>query len=231
MNRIMLAALAAVSAAAPASAAERRFTITDFDRIQVDGPYDVTLATGRAGAATATGSNAALDRVSIEVQGRTLRIRPSSSTWGGYPGGRIEPLKIAVATHELRGAALSGPGSIAIDKARAMRFDVAVAGSGRIGIGSVEADHLTVGLMGSARISLGGKAKELVATVQGAGDLDARQLMAEEAKVNADTAGNIAIAVRRAADVTATGQGDTTIIGNPSCNVKGLASGRVACGN
>ena len=45
MNRIMLAALA-ITVAAPAQAAERRYTVTDFDRVRVDGPFVVTLATG-----------------------------------------------------------------------------------------------------------------------------------------------------------------------------------------
>jgi hypothetical protein len=227
----MLAAIAALSAA-PADAAERRYSVTDFDRIQVEGSFDVTLTTGRSGSALASGDMRAIDRLSLEVQGRTLRIRPNRSAWGGYPGeAGGGPLKIAVSTHELRAASLSGPGSITIDKAKGLRFDIAVAGSGRIGVGNVEADNLTVGLMGSGRISLAGKAKELVATIQGAGDLDAKGLIAEEAKINADTAGAIFVGVRRAAEVNATGQGDTTIIGTPSCKVKSLGSGRVACGS
>jgi hypothetical protein len=225
----MLAA-AFVALAAPADAAERRFTITGFERIQVEGPFEVTLATGRASSAVATGSSQAIDRVSIEVQGRTLRIRPNRSAWGGYPGEGAGPLKISVSTHELRSASVSGSGSIAIDRAKGLRFDLSVAGSGRIGVGSVDADNLSVGLMGSGKISLAGKAKEFIATVQGAGDLDARALTADEARINADTAGAIAVSVRRTADVTATGQGDTTITGRPACKVKSLGSGRVVCG-
>src|SRR3546814_19405145 len=54
MNRIMLAALA-LTATAPAQAAERRYTVTDFNRIRVDGPFVVTLATGKSPSATASG--------------------------------------------------------------------------------------------------------------------------------------------------------------------------------
>lgn len=229
MRRIMLAA-AIFALAAPAGAAERRFTVTGFERIQVEGPFEVTLATGRAGSAVATGSSQSSDRVSIEVQGRTLRIRPNRSAWGGYPGEGPGPVKISVSTHELRSASVSGSGSIAIDKAKGLRFDLSVAGSGRIGVGAVEADNLSVGLVGSGKIVLAGKAKELIATVKGAGDFDAKGLTADEARINADTAGTISLAVRRAADVTATGQGDTTITGRPACKVRSLGSGRVVCG-
>ena len=63
-----------LAVAAPAPAATRNFGVTGFDRIRVDGPYKVRLATGIAPFAKASGSMAALDRVAIEVQGRTLKI-------------------------------------------------------------------------------------------------------------------------------------------------------------
>src|SRR5690349_20556352 len=85
MTRIPPLALLAFAAAAPAAAAERHYSITDFDRVQVDGPYRVTLATGRSSAARAEGSTEALDHVSIDVQGGILRIRRNRSAWGGYP--------------------------------------------------------------------------------------------------------------------------------------------------
>src|SRR3546814_18205842 len=78
MNRIMLAALA-LTATAPAQAAERRYTVTDFDRLRVDGPFVVTLATGKSPSAPAYGASRALEPVSTAVSGMTLRTRPNSS--------------------------------------------------------------------------------------------------------------------------------------------------------
>ena len=226
----MLAAIAALAAAAPADAEERRFTVTSFDRIQVEGPYEVVLATGRPSSVTASGSNLAIERVSIEVQGRTLKIRANKSAWGGYPGQSAGSVKLSIGTHELSSATVAGSGSLLIDRAKGLRFAVTVAGSGRVGIGNVEADNLSVGLVGSGKISLAGKAKELVASIQGAGDLDAQKLVADEARIAADTAGTITVAVKRAAEVNASGLGDTIVIGKPACTIKGQGAGRVACG-
>ncbi len=226
-----LAAFAATTAADAADAAERRYTITSFDRIQVDGPFEVTLATGRASSAVATGTTEALERVSIEVQGRTLRIRPNRSAWGGYPGQSTGTLKISLATHELRHAELSGSGSLAIDQAKGLRFDMLVAGSGRISVASVDADNLNVGLLGSGKVTLAGKAKALTATLRGSGDLEAEALVTDEAKIETETAGAITVSVRRAAKVTSTGAGDTRIIGKPACTVKALGSGAISCGS
>ena len=230
MNAPIIAAALALLSATSAQAAERRFTITSFNKIQVDGPFEVTLATGRSPSAFVSGTPQAIERVSLEVQGQVLRVRPNRSAWGGYPGQGAGPLKISVSTHELRSAAVAGSGSIVIDKAKAMRFDLSVAGSGRIGIAALDADTLFVGLVGAGKITLAGKAKELIATLKGSGDLDGAAFVAEEAKINADTAGAVVIAVRRAANVTSTGQGDTRIVGNPACQVKAQGVGQVVCG-
>jgi len=229
MKRIMLAALV-FAASAPALAAERRHSVTDFDRVSVEGPYPVTLATGKAPSAIVTGSPQALDRVSVSVQGRTLRIRPNRSAWGGYPGEGAGPVTIALTGHDLRGVTVIGSGSLTVDKARNLKFDVALSGSGRLTVGALEADVVSVGLIGGGTIALGGRAKTLRATVQGSGDLDAGALSVEDAELNADTAGAIQLAVRRAAKVRATGAGDVVISGKPACTVTATGAGQVRCG-
>ena len=105
------------------------FGVTDFDRIRVDGPFKVTLKTGVAPFASASGSAAATDRVSIEVQGRTLIVHPNASSWGGYPGNSAGPVEIAVGTHDLSQAWLNGSGSLSIDRVDGLTFALSVQGS------------------------------------------------------------------------------------------------------
>lgn len=229
MIRILPPLLLAL-AAGPAFAAERHYTLTDFDRVQVEGPFQVALKTGGSSSAMALGSADALDRVAIDVQGRTLRIRQNRSAWGGYPGEKTGPITIQLTTRDLRGASVNGSGTLAIDRARGMRLDLALSGSGRLGLASAEADLLAIALQGSGTVSIGGKAKSLRASIQGSGNLDAAGLAAEDADVAADTAGRIEVGVRRAATVTSTGQGDTRIIGSSSCTVRQTGAGQVFCG-
>lgn len=230
MKRI-LPAILVLAAAAPAEAAERRYTVTDFDRIQVEGPFRVTLSTGRPGSATARGNQQAIDRVSISVEGRVLRVRPNRSAWGGFPGEAGGPVEILLTTHGLRAATLTGAGSLDVDKAKAMRFDVAVSGSGSLSLGRVEADDVVVSLLGSGGVTIGGRAERLRATVQGAGSLVAGNLQVEHAEINSDTAGTIEVSVSGDVKVNATGPGDTRILGSPACTVKALGAGRVRCGD
>ncbi|HEY0131570.1 MAG TPA: head GIN domain-containing protein [Allosphingosinicella sp.] len=231
MIRILPLALLAFAAAVPAGAAERSYSITDFDRVQVDGPYRVTLTTGRSSAARAEGSTEALDHVSVDVQGGTLRVRRNRSAWGGYPGGGAGPVTIALTTRDLRNAAVVGSGSLDIDRARGLRVDLSVSGSGRLTVGSVEADNLIVGLLGGGRITVAGRARQLKATLQGSGDFAASGLSTDDAQIASDTAGSVAVAVTRTARVNATGSGDVEIIGSPACTVQARGSGQVLCGS
>jgi peptidoglycan hydrolase-like protein with peptidoglycan-binding domain len=230
MTRTLPLAFALFAAAGSAGAAERRYTVTDFDRVQVEGPYQVTLLTGLTGGARAEGSAEALDRVSVDVQGNTLRVRPNRSAWGGYPGDRTGPVRISVTTRDLRAASVIGSGSLGIDRAKGLRVDVSVSGSGRLSVGAVDADNLVVGLLGSGRITLAGHARALKATIQGSGDLAASGLRAEDAQLTADTAGSVAVEVARTVKLKASGSGDVEILGNASCTLEGEAVGEVRCG-
>jgi hypothetical protein len=227
-------ALAAASAslhAAPAAAAERRYSVTDFDRVVVEGPFQVTVATGRPSSAAATGSAEALDRVSVEVQGRTLRIRPNRSAWGGYPGSAAGPVTLALATREIRGASVHGAGSLAVGRIAGLRLDLHVEGSGRIAAPDVSADTLVVGLIGSGRIEVAGRAGDLRADVHGWADLEASGLAAQAATIVTDSAGRVAANAARQATVTASGIGEVEIAGAAACTLRGLSAGRVRCGN
>jgi hypothetical protein len=221
--------IAALASAASANAAQRRYSVRDFDKVEVSGPYRVTLATGVASSAVATGSQLALDRVSVEVQGRTLRVRPNRSAWGGYPGEAAGPVTLRLTTRNLASAIVEGSGSLAIDKARGLKLELAVGGTGTLEVLGIEADTLNLALLGSGRITLAGQAKKVRAALRGTGDLAARDFKAEDAEIISETAGGAVMEVVRAAKVTARASGDVEIIGTPACTVEASGAGQVSC--
>src|SRR5690349_18267000 len=129
----VFAALAAV--AAPANAATRNFGITSFEKVRVDGPFMVTLTTGVAPFAKASGSQAALDRVAIDVRGDTLVVHSNLDLWGGYPGKDSGPVEISLGTHDLSSAWVNGSGVLSIDRVKGLKFGLSVQGSGAGEIG------------------------------------------------------------------------------------------------
>jgi hypothetical protein len=230
MTTRTIAVLLAFALALPAAAAERRYPITDFDRIVVEGPFIVRLTTGGASFARASGTQQALDRVTIDSQGQTLRIRVNRSAWGGDAGARDPLPVIELGTRRIRSARVVGPGSLAIDRAEAMRLDLVVEGSGRLEVAAIAADTLSLGLRGSGRLDLAGRAATLRADIQGSGDLSARPLRAETATLAAATSGEVTLTVGRAVTVEANGLGPVSIEGTPACTVRGLNAGQVRCG-
>jgi hypothetical protein len=231
MNRTLPALLALLAIPASATAAERTYAVSDFDRIQVEGPFQVVLATGQSTRVRATGAADALERLSVEVEGRTLHVRVNRSAWGGYPGQTPGPVRVEAATIDLARAAVLGSGSLTIDKVRGLRVDLSMGGSGQLTVGGIDADNLVVGLIGSGHIDLAGHAKQMRATLSGSGDLEGKALTAEDIQLSTDTAGTVVLGSARSAKIVARGAGDVTIGGNPACTVDSQGAGSVRCGS
>jgi hypothetical protein len=230
MTRILILLASLIVTLAPADAADRRFAVTDFNRVVVEGPYVVRLVVGRSSTAVASGSAAALDRLTLDVSGQTLRIRRNRHYWGGNPGAQEGTLTIELATRSLLSARLIGPGSLDVQRLEGLRADLIVEGSGRLSAGEVAADNLTLGIVGSGRLQLSGTVKALVANIQGSGDLVAPALRAETATINSVTSGSVEVQVDRAATVTASGTGSVAITGEPACTILGPNADMVRCG-
>jgi len=223
---LALLALASLPATAAAPVAQRNYSVTSFDRIRVDGPYEVRLKTNVAPFARASGSQASLDGVSVRVEGRTLIVRPSSGGWGGYPGENRGSVTIEVGTHDLGTAWLNGAGTLIIDKIKGLGFDLAIQGSGSARIDSADIDQLKLGISGAGSTRIAGRAADMTATVRGTSSLDAEGLTVKDAVIGAEGPAIVRATVTNAAKVDALGLAAVTLAGKPACtvNAKGSAS-------
>ncbi len=212
---------------APAKGATRNYSAPGFDRIRVDGPFQVVLKTNVAPYARASGSSAALDGVSVKVEGRTLVVRPNSASWGGYPGEARGPVTIEVGTHDLNTAWLNGAGSLTIDKVRGLSFDLAIQGAGTARIDQVDVDQMKIGISGAASARLSGRAARLTAVIRGASALDGETLQVKDATIGGEGPAIIKLAVSETAKVNALGLAAVTLTGGPACIVKAQGSATV----
>jgi hypothetical protein len=227
MRTFLLAAMATFAVVAPADAATRNFGITSFTKIRVDGPYRVSVATGVAPFARANGSNAGLDRLAIDVQGDTLVVHSSVSSWGGYAGAVAGPVDVTVGTHDLSNAWLNGAGSLAIDRVKGLSFALSVQGSGAAEIGEVTADQMNVSIVGTASARLAGQTRKLVALVRGISTLDASRLHSSDATIGAEGAATADANVTNAVTVDASGPATIRLTGRPSCTLRVTGSASV----
>jgi hypothetical protein len=226
----MRAALLLALLPGPALAADRNYSVTDFDRIRIDGPYAVTLRTGPASSAAATGDMRAIDRLSVTVQGRTLIVRTDSSAWGGWKGESPGRVALSVTTPALTSAILGGAGALAIDRAKAMRFELGLSGSGSIAIAALAADRLALTLVGNGKVTVAGSVAQTRATLQGGGTIEAGKLASDDLELGVSGTGDARFAAKRSAKVTAAGSGTVTVTGNAACTVNSAGSGEVRCG-
>jgi hypothetical protein len=169
-----------------------------------------------------------LDRVAIEVQGDTLVVHPSTSSWGGFGGDSSGPVEISVGTHDLGSAWLNGAGMLHIDRVKGLAFALSVQGSGRAEIGSADTDQMNVGLAGSGSAKLSGKSKKLTAIIRGISALDAADLAATDATIGAEGAATIDADVTDSATVDASGPATIRFSGRPSCTLKVAGSTSVS---
>jgi hypothetical protein len=220
MRILLPAALLALTFAAPANAATRNFGVSGFDKVRVDGPFKVRLSTGVAPFAQASGSAAALDRVSLEVRGNTLVVQTSASSWGGYPGQQAGPVEISIGTHELSSAWVNGSGSLAIDRATGLKFDLNVQGSGAAAIEQVDVDQLSVNIVGTGSVVLAGRTGKLTALVRGVSSLDAAGLATKDATVGAEGAATVKANITNAVTVDGSGPATVMLAGAPSCTLR-----------
>ena len=227
---MMLRAAPAVllALAAPAHADERRFMLSGFDRIRVDGPFEVTVVAGATSGAVAAGVGRALDTVNVRVQGTTLVVSPSVNAWGGYPGAARSTPRVTVTVAALRSAAVVGGGRVTVARMRGARVELTLTGSGTLTVADAQADRIDATLIGTGKLNVAGSTLQGRFESSGAGAIDAERLSAAALTVRWQSDGDGRFTARTTAEVYATGQGAVTVAGTPSCTVSG--SGPVICG-
>ena len=232
MRTRLPAFLIAILCAAPASGATRHFEIAGFEKLRVEGPFRVKLTTGVPTSASVSGSQAGIDRVAVDLIGRTLVIHNNLSSWGGSSDSdNAGPIEVQIGTHDLNAVMLTGAGLLQINEVKGLSFDVSVQGSGQVSIDRADVDQFNVGLVGTASSIIGGRAGMLKLNTQGVSSFDGSGLIAKDATIAANGAATIKVDVTNSAKIDASGPATVTLTGNPACITKLGGSASVAgCG-
>lgn len=218
MRTRLPAFLLLIASAVPAHGASRSFEIAGFEKIRVEGPFKVRLTTGVPPSAKATGPQDAIDRLAIEMVGRTLVVHNSLSSWGGtLDSDNSGPVEVVIGTHELNAASLTGAGSLEISAVKGLSFDLAAQGSGQIAIARADVDQLNVALIGTASAVLAGKASALKVQAKGTTAFDGSALATKDVTLTVNGASTIKAGVSNSANVVASGPASIVFSGNPSC--------------
>ena len=224
--------LAACVIATPASAAERSYSVGSYDRLRVDGPFEVHVVAGGSPRASATGSEEMLARLDLKVEGTTLAVRLGSGGWGETPKAAMRgmPLVVTLSTPRLTTILLNAGAEVTASKLVGQRVTVAVTGSGTLAADGVQADQFDATLVGTGTMRLAGRAARARLTSSGTGTIDAAALSVNDLTAHVDGAGATRANARYTAQVTTTGLGKVTVLGTAKCTVRAVADGPVTCG-
>lgn len=208
----------------------RAYQVGAFDRIEVAGPYDVTVTTGAGPSVSATGGEKDIEKMVVEVEGRTLKIHMKERKLNFGSRSNRDMVRLQVAVPSLSAAGIAGSGNIAVDKVAGDMFKGEVAGSGNLRLGEVQVKQLKMAIAGSGEIRAdGGRVGAANYEIAGSGDIDSGAVVAETAAVSIAGSGNIRANATGAASVDIAGSGDVDLKGGARCTISKAGSGNVRC--
>lgn len=222
--------LSAFLFAASAQASERRYALSDFDKIQVIGSQRVIVTTARATQVQANGPREAIDALSVEVQDRVLTIQTINNATSAKPVTVSGSATVLITLPLLSEVRLRGAATINIAEMRGLEASISLIGSGTITVARIGVDRLSARLSGSGALTLTGKSKSVIANIKGSGNLMAGSLIAADLKLTAASSGQIVAAAQRSANVVSNGAGNIEIVGKPSCTIQNSGAGTITCG-
>jgi Putative auto-transporter adhesin, head GIN domain len=224
MKPFLILAIAAVT---PVAAAERTLTITDFDRMRVEGSYIVDVTSARSTSGRLSGSPEAIDRVSVDVKDRTLIIRPARRGFGDEDAG---PVRVRVTAPALKTAFLSGSGTVTISGMRGPDLRLSLSGSGSLAVMGVSADRISLSTIGSGDVVVAGRVAQATMAMRGSGTVDATALLTQDLRLTSEGSGDAKTVASRSANISASGTGNIVVTGRAACVVNNLGAGTVSCG-
>ncbi|UZK64990.1 GIN domain-containing protein [Sphingomonas sp. M1-B02] len=222
----LLALLPMLTIGATSPVDERRFMISGFDQLRVDGPFEVEVVPGSPGA-VATGSRVSLDQVSVRVDGGTMVVSTGPLGWETRGKSTDWAPRVRVSVRALRAVRITGGARVRVAEMRGGRVDMSLNGTGTLDVGSIQADDFTASLAGFGKMTLAGITARGRVRNYGEGSIDAAGLSVGDANLFSQSTGDLRIAVRFTARAVALGKGAIRIDGKPECRVSG--SGPIEC--
>jgi hypothetical protein len=223
----LIAMVLALTALAPAYAAERSFLIGSFEDLIVEGDIQVTLENGLGPSARATGDRDRLGALKIERQGKVVRIRMQ-----GLAANRVggEPLKVTMTGRNIRKLIVQGNGRIAASGLDMPQVRVEIRGSGEIDIGKVKSDRLVALLVGSGKLTLGaGSVTNTEIVIDGSPVVAAASVETQKLRLQQNGPAQTHFQVNDSAEITNSGTGTITIDGKGMCFIRQAGGATIKC--
>jgi hypothetical protein len=198
--------------------------LSDYDKIDVAGSFEVKLVKGKEGAVSITSDENLMEYIETEVKNGQLKIQ----TKKGYQLKSTKTIGIMVSFEMIDAISMAGSGNVrSAEVLNAADLNLNLAGSGEINL-PVSAKNLTSHIAGSGNIKLSGKTDVLHCDIAGSGNLEGNNLKATASHINIAGSGNAKIHAVSEIHAKIVGSGDVIYTGNPSIEKsKSVGSGSI----
>lgn len=186
------------------------FPLSDFDEIDLQGAFNVTLIQGSTLKAVIETDENLMDLLLVEVRGKTLYVTTSRDVV-------LKPTKmnLTITYPALRTITVGGACKIKSEEvvqSEDLRFDIS--GAAEIDL-AIVAEALHTQLAGAGSITFEGKVREHYIDLAGASSLDAKDLITEMTEIDLSGAGSASVHATTSLRASLSGVGSIKYYGNP----------------
>lgn len=203
---------------------ERSLEVGTFTGIEVGGSIRVTIEKGPEQQITVSAQPELINLLNKELKGNIWNIR-TSQCWSSD-----EEFSVHITTPaQLSSIEVHGSSDVATDDVFGTgRTELSTAGSGSITVSGINERNLELAISGSGAITVHGTCSELHASLSGSGDLDGKELTANEAVLKVSGSGNATITAISKLQAKVSGSGAVRYAGKPDVNSSISGSGSVS---
>ena len=225
-----LAIPALIQMAPAAHAAERKFLISSFEDVRINGSVNVSITTDRGVSASAEAADRkVLDRISLRKSGRQLIISVAPDTNDNSRYSADEPVMVRLSSDVVKTVTHSGSGTVSLDKLGGRDARVRLSGFGVLTIDDIDSDTLTITMNGGGQLVMAGQAKKGRITLLGSSIFDGSDLTLETLDLVQRGPVSSHVFVEREADISNYGTGIIQIDGQPNCSVQTDGAAQIIC--
>jgi hypothetical protein len=182
-----------------------------FERLRLDGSFDVTLGPGSTARVLIRADDNIAALIQTELDGDTLVIKARKNS----AFRTRNPIAITVDFTQLKAVDLRGSGKLSADTLQGDRFDLALSGSGNAVLKRISVGQFHAALAGSGDISVSGKADSTDLSIAGSGDIHAEQLISRQTSVSIAGSGDADVYASESLSASIAGSGDVRYAGKP----------------
>lgn len=196
--------------------------IKDVDEVQIAGVGKLILSQGDTESLIIKGDQLVLDHIKSEVDDGTLYIRPENDV---HLRSKTE-IEYFLTLKKIKEIELSGAIEMESKSITADELKLEFSGSTRVKA-AIDVNKLKVDACGSAKIYLEGEAKKQKVEASGSVHYDAGTLESGRAKIEAEGASRITVAVRKKLEVKSSGVSVVSYKGDPHVKINAFGASSV----